>query len=257
MAPGVGDTDIGLTQSIKLNRRLPRPHETDSVVFRISLPKDEDPGTAFARDARQEVKNAKGTTFELHIKAVREPQSTGDPDKKIGDEFLKSNFFLNSADAKVQEHARRAVGKETDPWKKAQLVEKWVHNNMKVLNFTEAMATADHVARTLEGDCSEFSMLAAAMCRAVGVPSRIAIGLVYAEMPRGPMLAYHMWTEVWVRGQWVTIDATLGRGSIGAAHLKITDHSWHDVQTLTPLLPVMRVMLGEPKIEIIRINGVE
>src|SRR5713226_7633081 len=100
---------------------------------------------------------------------------------------------------------------------------------MKILNFTEAMTTADHVAKTLEGDCSEFSMLAAAMCRAVKIPSRIAVGLVYVDdRNRGPVLAYHMWTEVWAKGQWLPLDATLGRGSVGAGHLKIADHSWQD-----------------------------
>lgn len=250
-------TDIGVTQSIRLNRRIPRPHDTESVVYRISLPNDAEPATSFAQDARQEVKNVKDKTFELHVKAVRAPQTRAESGEKVADEFVKSNFFINSDDAKVQELARQAVGKETDPWKKAQLIEKWVHNNMKVLNFTEAMATADHVARTLEGDCSEFSMLAAAMCRAAGVPSRIAIGLVYAEMARGPTLAYHMWTEVWIRGQWITIDATLGRGSIGAAHLKITAHSWHDTHSLLPIFPVTRVLLGKPAVEVIQVNGAD
>ena len=31
------------------------------------------------------------------------------------------------------------------------------------------------------GDCTEHAVLAAAMCRAVEVPSRVAIGLVYVE----------------------------------------------------------------------------
>jgi hypothetical protein len=110
------------------------------------------------------------------------------------------------------------------------------------------------VARTLEGDCTEFSMLAAAMCRAVGVPSRTALGLVYAEARAGrpPMLAMHMWTEVWVRGQWIGLDATLGRGSIGPAHIKVADHSWHQVATMTPLMPLMRVIMGEATVEIVQ-----
>ena len=55
-------------------------------------------------------------------------------------------------------------------------------------------------------------------------------------------MAYHMWTEVWVSGQWLAIDATLGQGSIGAAHVKIADHSWYDTHSLTPLLAVARVL---------------
>jgi hypothetical protein len=60
-----------------------------------------------------------------------------------------------------------------------------------------------------------------------------------------------MWTEVYVRGQWVGIDATLGKGSVGAAHIKLTDHSWHNMQSLTPLLPLQRAV-GKMKIEVVR-----
>jgi len=128
---------------------------------------------------------------------------------------------------------------------------------MKSQNFTEALATADEVARTLEGDCTEYAMLCAAMCRAAGVPSRTAMGLVYyLDRVRGPAFAFHMWTEVWARGQWIPLDATLGRGSVGAAHLKVTDHSWHDIQSMTPLLPVVRV-LGKLSIDVISITGPE
>jgi len=62
-----------------------------------------------------------------------------------------------------------------------------------------------------------------------------------------------MWVEVFVRGQWFPIDATLGRGYVGATHLKITDHSWADTQSLAPLVPVLRVM-GKVSIEIVRVD---
>jgi len=247
-------TDIGLTQLIPLNRRIPKPLETNNIVYRVTLPGDDDPPKAFAQDTRQQVKNAKGKSFELHIQAVRQPQPVKDA-KPAAEEFLQSNYFINSDDAKVKELARKAVGDETDAWKKALKAEKWVHANMKIQNFSEAMATADHVARTLEGDCTEYAMLTAAMCRAVGVPSRTALGLVYVDTASGPVVGYHMWTEVYVQGQWLGLDATLGRGGIGAAHIKVTDHSWHETRSLAPLLPIMRVMLGKVAIEIVRIDG--
>jgi transglutaminase/protease-like cytokinesis protein 3 len=121
---------------------------------------------------------------------------------------------------------------------------------MKKKNFTEAFATADHVARTLEGDCTEHAVLSAAMCRAAGVPSRTAVGLIYVDSGRDPVFGFHMWTEAWTGESWRPIDATLGRGFVGATHLKIADHSWHDTQSLTPLLPVFRV-LGKVGIEVL------
>ena len=49
----------------------------------------------------------------------------------------------------------------------------------------------------------------------------------------------------------VGLDATLGRGSVGPAHIKITDHSWDKVATMTPLLPLMRLNMASPSVEIV------
>jgi hypothetical protein len=50
------------------------------------------------------------------------------------------------------------------------------------------------------------------------------------------------------------IDATLGQGYVGATHLKIADHSWADVQSLTPILPAVRVV-GKTTIEVIQVQA--
>jgi hypothetical protein len=71
---------------------------------------------------------------------------------------------------------------------------------------------------------------------------------------KGPVMAFHMWTEVFVRGNWVALDATRGQGHVGATHLKITDSSWYETQSLAPLLPVFRV-LGKLSIEVVRVEG--
>jgi hypothetical protein len=250
MAPGKGApvADIGINQLVRLNKKLLNPNDFNAVTFRITVKGEDDASSAFVNDDRQKVKEAKGATFVIQVKGSRGPVK-GQPSAKIGDEFSQSSFFITSADAKVKELARTAVGKENDAWKKALLLERWVFSNVRYTN-KEALATADEVARTLEGDCTEFAMLLAAMCRAEGVPSRIAIGLVYADTTYGPAMGFHMWTEVWVQDQWVPLDATQGRGQVGPTHLKIADHSWHEIRSLTPLYPLLRV-LGKVQIEIV------
>jgi transglutaminase-like putative cysteine protease len=247
-------TDIGFTQLISLNRRIPNPYNTQSAVYRITVKGDDDPGTTFASDGRQEVKNVHGSTFDLHVRANPKAESSNTA-PKADSEFLQSCYFINSADALVQKDARAAVGRESEPWEKAKRIERWVNTHMVNKNFTEAFATSDHVAKTLEGDCTEHAVLAAAMCRAVGIPSRAAVGLIYVDdRRRGPVMGFHMWAEAWVNGRWYPIDATLGLGHVGATHLKIADHSWHDMQSLTPLLPALRV-LGKVSIEVVSVNG--
>jgi hypothetical protein len=250
LAPGpeATITDIGISQMIRLNKKLVQPYDLSTITYRITVKDDDDAASTFVRDERQKVKDSKGSTFLMQVSSSRGPVKGGQA-AKIGDEFTQSSYFITSADAKVKELARKAVGKEKDPWRKALAIERWVNQNMRGTN-QEALAPADEVARTLEGDCTEYAMLMAAMCRAEGVPSRTAIGLIYADTKTGPVMAFHMWTEVWVQDQWVPLDATLGRGYVGATHLKITDHSWHDTRSLTPLLPLIRV-LGKLQIEVV------
>ena len=247
--------DLG-DMSILLNRPIVEPHRARKIVYHVTFAKDiEDLNVMFAQgDSRQEISNASGRSLDLTISAVRTPP-TKSGNELVSKEYLSSNFFINCDDELVREHARRAVGNLTDPWAKAKAIERWVKQNMRPMTFTEAMATSDHVAKTLTGDCTEYAMLAAAMCRAENVPSRTAIGAVY-YMDRGGQakLGYHMWTEVWVRGQWLAIDATMGYGSVGPAHVKITDSSWHDVRSMTPLLPVMRVLAGKPRMEVLKVE---
>jgi transglutaminase-like putative cysteine protease len=249
--------DVGFTQSVSLKRSIPQPHDNLAVTYRVTLPTDPKPETAFARDDRQIVRdvNPKAHSFTLEVRAVQPPAFAAPGATAAGPEFLESNYFITSDDEKVKKHTEAAVGPETDPWKKCLRIERWVHTNMKAMNFTEALAPAFQVARTLEGDCTEYAMLTAAMCRAAKVPSRTAIGLVYADGRAGPILGFHMWTEVYVNGQWAGIDATLGKGRVGPAHLKVSDHSWHEMRSMTPLLPLMRVMLGEPAVEILSVQA--
>lgn len=244
--------DLGLNTLIPLNRKVKSPKDARTVVYRITLQDDEDPTTAFAKDARQSVAKAEGASFELTVKAIRAPTPKVNPLK--GDlAFLKASYFLDAKDERIQEVTKLAVGTETDPWKKARLIEKWVHDNMKG-SSNISFATASQVARDLRGDCRQHAMLGAAMCRATGIPARTAIGLVYFDdTERGPVLGFHMWTEVWIEGQWLGLDATLGQGGVGATHLKISSPSWNDVQTLAPLLPISRV-LKKMKVEIVRVT---
>jgi hypothetical protein len=252
---GAPKVNIGLNSLIPLNWEIQQPYDAEQATYRFNVRGDAHPETAFARDERQTIqKSADGKSYVLTVRVVP-PANLGESAPRPGDEFTKSNYFITSDDPDVRRHTQQAVGPTTDPWQKALNIERYVHDAIKNKNFEEAFATASEVARTLKGDCTEHAVLAAAMCRAAGVPSRTAVGLLYVKHPmKGAVMGFHMWAEVWIDGQWRPIDAVLGRGYVGATHLKISDHSWHDVQSLTPLLPVYRV-LGKLDIQVERVQG--
>jgi len=58
---------------------------------------------------------------------------------------------------------------------------------------------------------------------------------------------------VYIDGQWVGLDGTLGLGRIGAGHVKISDHSWDRMDSLAPLAPAQK-LIGKLSGEVVRID---
>jgi hypothetical protein len=259
-APVTRPIELFNAQSIRLDREIPGIHGGRGIVYKVTAAKDDDPGTLFPTDTRQQVKSLDTTakTFELHVQASHGPVKGANPQPAPGKEFTASNYFINWDNDGVKGHAATVVKglpQGATDWEKAVAIERWVNRNMKAFEFSQAMATADNVAKTLSGDCTEYAMLSAAMCRSLGVPSRTVLGLVYAPAKDGkPYLAYHMWFEVYADGQWLPLDATLALGGVGPGHLKIADHSWHDERTFAPLLPVLRVLSAKPTVTVAKVE---
>ncbi len=87
---------------------------------------------------------------------------------------------------------------------------------------TVSLPSAREVLRTRVGDCTEHTVLYVAMARALGLPSRIAVGLVYL---RGAFY-YHAWPEVYVaepdgRGMWLPVDPTLNQFPADPTHIRL------------------------------------
>ena len=93
-------------------------------------------------------------------------------------------------------------------------------------------------------------VLLAAMARVKKIPSRAAVGLVY--VPRLNAFGGHMWTEVFVRGSWIPLDGTLGRGYVGCDRLKFADTSFSGAGA-TPLTEFssLALILGDLSIELL------
>jgi transglutaminase-like putative cysteine protease len=149
------------------------------------------------------------------------------------------------------ELAKKATAGVSDPWQRSQRIEKWVAQNLSEKNFKTGFAPASEVARNLTGDCTEHGVLTAAMCRAVGVPARVVVGLVYADHLGG--FGYHLWNEVYVNRRWVAIDPSFDQTSVDAVHIKLSDTSLAGVSPYEAFLPVVRV-LSKVTLEPLEIN---
>jgi transglutaminase-like putative cysteine protease len=82
-------------------------------------------------------------------------------------------------------------------------------------SITFSVPNAVQVLETRRGDCNEHTVLFVALARALGLPARTAVGLVYLD----GAFYYHAWPEVWL-GQWVAVDPTFGQVPADAAHIR-------------------------------------
>lgn len=227
--------DIVRATFAPVDRAILRPYEIRKARYRIVVRDEDDLATVFVSDQHQ-----RATVSDGKIELVVSPSRSGSGDEKSRPEFLAPNSFLDFDDDRIRELCRRAVGDERDTWNKCLKIERFVRNLMINDNSTPLVQTSK-IARMPRGDCRHHAFMTASLLRAAGIPSRTAIGLLYVH--RGtPVFGFHMWAEALVDGQWRGLDSTLGRGGVSAAHIKVTDHSWHDTASLVPLLPVQRVV---------------
>ncbi|MCI0498260.1 MAG: transglutaminase-like domain-containing protein, partial [Planctomycetales bacterium] len=140
-------------------------------------------------------------------------------------EALAPMDYLQSDDATVIDLAKRAVGDANDAVAAAIRIEAFVDGFITQKDLSVGYASATEVAQTRQGDCSEHAVLAAAMCRAVGIPARVVCGVVYADsfLSKQSIFGGHMWTEVWLGNAWFGLDATRSeRQGFGPGHIALT-----------------------------------
>jgi len=127
---------------------------------------------------------------------------------------LQSEPLVQSDDPRILAQARRIAGRERRAGVVAELLVRWVHDNLEK-KITVSVPSAAQVLEERSGDCNEHTVLYVALARALGLPARTAAGVVYL---RGQFY-YHAWPEVWL-GQWVAVDPTFGQFPADAAHLR-------------------------------------
>ena len=235
---------------IKVTKKIARPEATRDVRYRLGL-EGADPAEIVPSDRRQSlVKDDSKGAIILVVKTAGPDAGAPEPGP-LDPVYTRPNAMITSADAHVVELAKRASGDATDPWDKAKRITHWVAKNLRDKNFATGFAAASEVARTLSGDCTEHGVLVAAMCRAVGVPSRVVVGLVYADNLGG--FGYHLWNEVYVNQRWVAVDASFDEDAVDAVHVKLGDASLDGVAPFEMFLPIVRV-LGKLSLEPIEIR---
>ncbi len=130
-------------------------------------------------------------------------------------EWLRPEPLLESDDPAIIKQARQIVPLDVEAMTAARAIAHWVYKNLEKKPLV-SITSAKDVLMIRRGDCNEHAALFTALARAIGLPARVDVGLVYLN----GAFYYHAWNSVYV-GRWVTLDATFGQFPADATHLRI------------------------------------
>jgi hypothetical protein len=162
-------------------------------------------------------------------------------------EALEPTRFLQSDNEQVIALARRAVGRTKDAAEAAGKIEAFVANYIEHRSLSVGYASAAEVIVSKQGDCSEFAVLTAAMCRAVGIPAQVVAGVAYVDDFLGNRgFGGHAWTQAYIGGKWIGLDASFkgaGRGGYDAGHIALAAGNGEpgDLFNLAPTLGQFKI----------------
>jgi hypothetical protein len=233
----MSDNDV-LDLIDKMFVKSPQPiedvHSTVSITYRLAPVAGAD--LRFPSTDNQKIA---GVRVDGRIYLVVEPVSApaGGQFPYQGDdpallEALKPTRFLQSDRKEIVELARKAVGNTKDPAEAARRIESFVSEYIENRSLSVGYASAAEVAESRQGDCSEFAVLTAALCRAVGIPAQVVVGVAYVEDFMGiEGFGGHAWAQAYLGGdqqgrggKWVGLDAAFkgsGRGGYDAGHIAL------------------------------------
>ena len=165
--------------------------------------------------------------------------------------LLKPTAWLETGDPIIIRMSKKAVGGETDALKVARRIEAYARRVITTKKLGMGFATALETAKQKAGDCTEHATLAAALARAAGLPSRVVIGMAYAQLMPGlgeQRFLFHMWTEVWV-GEWLPIDPAMGAHD--ATHIALARSDLDAPGVMLQLSAPVLSFMGSTEIEVV------
>jgi len=218
---------------VKAPEPIPDVHSTSSITYLLSP--NAGASLAIPSTDNQTAKRLPDGKIVLVVAPVAAPAGGTFPYKGDNPQLLeavKPTRFLQSDRKEIVALARKAVGGTRDSAEAARRIEAFVAQYIENRSLSVGYASAAEVAESRQGDCSEFAVLTAALCRAVGIPAQVAVGVAYVD-DFGGMQGFggHAWTQAYVGGdeqgkggKWLGLDAAFkssGRGGYDPGHIAL------------------------------------
>lgn len=243
---------------LHLDRRLATGRRYERILYEARTPEGSPPmrppETPMARLVAVDGTVSRIEARRLRPPAPRSPAGAALFGPKLSEEerrrALQSTLLMELNHPEVREAAGLAVAGETDPWKRALSLQRFVTDRIQDKNLRVLFASAAQTLSSGEGDCTEHAVLLAALARASGLPSRVVAGLVVLDDQMG----YHLWTEVDAGFGWIGLDAALDRAPVDGRYLPLVVSDLAE-DSIAPLTLGVLQTLGRVEVRILEAEG--
>lgn len=143
-------------------------------------------------------------------------------DKRALEDALKPTVWLQSDHPRLKALVAEIAKLDVSDARKMELLIGKAKPYLGTIDFTGHYSALETLSRRA-GDCTEASVLLAALGRAAGIPTRVVNGLVYSrESYHGVSNVFmpHSWTLAFVDGKWKSFDLALD--TFDSTHIAIT-----------------------------------
>ncbi|MCK5862069.1 MAG: transglutaminase domain-containing protein, partial [Candidatus Hydrogenedentes bacterium] len=153
-------------------------------------------------------------------------------------------------DPLIVKKAQEIVGDEKNPLHIAEKLCGWVSANMRNV-FSARLSNSLEVLKSMEGDCTEHTVLFVGLARAAGLPAKMSAGLIYVNNEQ-PGFYFHQWACVWL-GEWIDVDPAFNQVPIDVTHIKFAEGDLFRQAKILPLIGRIQIkavderLLKEPQ----------
>ncbi len=232
--------DVIVSNAAMLEGPIEDARSRETIRLRIQGPLTED---HLYNDERQFVEQAGDAfNFVAHRMSLEDIEAPNLPiDNEAVTRWLKPTPFVQSDHEALVAKAKEIIGETTNTLEVSNKLCAWVNENMRS-TFSARLTNALEVLGSLEGDCTEHSVLFIGLARAIGLPAREVAGLIYVDNPPG--FYFHQWAKVWV-GKWIDVDPTFNQPVADVTHIKLAEGDLFKQSRLIPVIGKLRIEVVE------------
>ena len=224
LSADISDVDMGANSLITL--RVPRPQPSSqqrgiTVTEFVPQPifQDYNKSVIHQLNASQITQEKTGfsQTFVIPVYSVEtsiqadKVQKFSDTTRLLYKVYITPDSCIPSGDEALVQLAKTIVGKESNPYKQAQLIYNYMLENYQLLNQLQPKDIPSvSLISALQGDAYDFAIIFTALCRATGIPAIPVSGIL---VDNAKNVQNHWWSEIYLENfGWLPVDVALAAG---------------------------------------------